>query len=192
VVVDKRTGELTSWPPLPVPVIVAQYRQRTAEQPRFPDDVQAVLTKAGWFPGRSVAADVDRWAAEFTARTSANGRRHEFFAAARAALDEFGGLTVQQEGHGEAIGRFPFAFYPAHAWFPDPDSYAEFAEQIGRRVFPLGVHDDGPSELAIDEDGRVFLFHWSDDLLEGDTIDDALVTLIRGAQPRVPTGEGTW
>lgn len=191
-VIDKSSGELTTFPSLPVEAIIEQYRQRRAAQPRFPDDVREVLQGAGWFAGRSVPADIDRWAADFTARESKKGRRHELFPAARAALDEFGGLKIIQRGHGRDLGRFSFAFYPATDWFPDPDLYAEFREEIGKRAFPIGVHDDGPSELAIDEDGRVFLLHWADDLLEGDTIDDALVTLIRGAQPRVSTGEGTW
>ncbi len=191
-VVDRATGELSTWPSLPVPVIVERYRQQHAAAPRFPEDVRAVLERAGWFPGRSIAAEIDRWAAEVTAHTSPAGNRHELFSAARAVLDEFGGLRIVQEGHGDALGRFPFAFYPAHNWLPDPDLYVEFGAQLGRRVFPLGVHDDGPSELAVDEDGRVFLLHWSDDLLEGDTIDAALTTLIRGAEPRRPAREGMW
>jgi hypothetical protein len=191
-VIDKASGELTTFPSLPVDVIIEQYRQQHAAEPRFPDDVRQVLQDAGWFPGRSVTADIDRWAAGFTPRESPKGRRHELFPAARAVLDEFGGLKVGQRGHGQDLGRFPFAIYPATDWFPDPDLYAEFAEEIGKRAFPIGIHDDGPSELAIDEDGRVFLLHWSDDLLEGETIDEALVTLIRGAQPRASVGEGTW
>jgi len=157
--------------------------------PRFPDDVATVLTAAGWFPGRSVAQDIEPWLADFTARTSAGGQRHQIFPAARAVLDEFGGLLVRPDQHGGA--GFPFGFYPAQDWFPDPAVYAELAGEIGSPVFPVGVHGDGPSELAVDGDGRVLLLHWSDDLVEGDDIDAALITLVRGAAARPLVEDGT-
>jgi len=54
-------------------------------------------------------------------------------------------------------------------------------------VAPIGDHEDGPADLVIDPDGRVFLLHWADDFVLGDSIEAALGWLVRGG-PLTPYG----
>jgi hypothetical protein len=57
-VVDRETGELTTWWRLPVPVVVDRYRAARRAGQRFPPDVYHELWSAGWREGRDVAATV--------------------------------------------------------------------------------------------------------------------------------------
>ena len=178
VVVDKETGELTTWSSLPTGVIATQYAAHRAAAGRFPADVRAALERAGWWPGRNREAAVIAWLNQPPVLAAVEGI--EFSAAARSALIEFGGLRLPQSGPGGTPGGgFESRF------FPIPESLAtqgvrEFTARTGIPVTPIGDHADGPSDLAIDPDGRVFLLHWADDYVAGETLDAALGWLVRG------------
>lgn len=175
VVVDRQSGELSTWPMLPTPIIAEQYREQVRARERFPADVSEDLRAAGWRPGRNVAASVNEW----LDRTGID-RELPMFDAARAALDEFGGLTINQRGPGgKAGGGFTSHLYPGKN-APTTPTIREFAELIGLPVFPLGDHADGPSHLVVDTTGRVFLLHPMDDYLVGETVDDAMMWLVHG------------
>lgn len=186
-VVDRETGELSVWPMLPTPVIAEQYRETRRAKDRFPPQVYADLEAAGWRPGRNVAASVDEW----LARTGID-RELPIFPAARAALDEFGGLTIPRRGPTGLPGRgFPSSLYPGK-YAPTTPEIREFAGIIGHPVFPVGDHADGPSHLVIDDLGRVFLLHPMDDVAVGDTMDAALVWMVLGGDRPVVGPDGRW
>ena len=70
-------------------------------------------------------------------------------------------------------------------FFPVPDAVATealraFTVRTGISVAPIGDHEDGPADLVIDPDGRVFLLHWAEDYVVGESLDAALVWLVRG------------
>ncbi|MEU8326941.1 SUKH-3 domain-containing protein [Micromonospora sp. NPDC048839] len=180
IVIDRETGELSQWPPLPGPAIAEQYAQRRAAEGRFPPDVRAVLDKAGWFPGRDMTASVSLWLTRFADDLAGL----EFFPAARAALVEFGSLHLPQlEWHGQP--GYTSYIHPTDGGVAT-DTIAGFIEEYGISVFPLGNNADGPSELVIDAQGRVFQLHWADDFFVGPDIDTAIITLIRrGETPAV-------
>jgi hypothetical protein len=179
-VIDRESGELSIWPPLPVPVVAAQYSAKRQAQARFPEDVLEVLRAAGWRPGRDVSGDVARWMEHARTLETDSGEPLLLFPAARTALDEFGGLRI------EATGKYPFSFHPTDHE-PDYELYEGLAEILGKQVFPIGVrHDDGPSELTIDTDGRVFASHWSGSYFVGPTLDAAITTLVRGVGNTLP------
>lgn len=179
-VIDRRTGELSVWPPLPVPVVADRYSRSRQASERFPADVLAALRESRWQPGRDVSGDVARWMEHARTFPTDSGEPLLLFPAARAALDEFGGLRI------EAPGKYPFSFQPADHE-PDHELYAGLEEILGKQVFPIGVrHDDGPSELTIDADGRVFASHWSGSYFVGPTLDEAIGTLVRGAGNQLP------
>jgi hypothetical protein len=186
-VVDRRTGELTTWPMLPTPVIADRYRQQRRARERFPTDVYEDLWAAGWRPGRNVAASVDEW----LSRTGID-RELPMVGAARAALDEFGGLDIPQRGPGgKAGGGFPSHLYPGRN-APTTAEIREFADILGEPVFPIGDYEDGPSHVVVDAGGRVFLLHPMDDFFLGDTVDAALEWLVRGGDRPVVDAAGHW
>lgn len=173
-VVDRETGELTTWPMLPAPVIAEQYREARRSRERFPPEVHSDLLAAGWWPGRDVAAAVDQW----LDRTGID-RELPMFDAARRALDEFGGLDIPQRGPSGKPGvGFTSRLYPRKLGPTTPEIH-EFVEIIGRPVFPIGGNDNGPGHLVIDVDGRVYLLGPFDDYLVGDTFDAALAWMTR-------------
>ncbi|MDG4762751.1 SUKH-3 domain-containing protein [Solwaraspora sp. WMMD406] len=191
VVIDRQTGELSVWPSLPAPVIAARYRAehdaRQAAVGRFAPEVRHVLQQAGWFPGRDVSASVDRWLASFADELAGLS----VFPAARSAMVEFGGLTVPQFGlHGEPGGGFTSYLHPTGGGVVT-DAARVFAEEYDDPVFPIGNHADGPSELVMDAQGRVFLLHWAEEFFVAAGIDAALTALIRG-DDLVAASERTW
>ncbi|WP_214406440.1 SUKH-3 domain-containing protein [Pseudonocardia lacus] len=186
-VIDKETGELSQWPSIPVSTIIAQYPDRLAAQLRFPPMALRSLNRAGWKSGRRVPVAVDAWLADQGEAL----RLVPFSAAARQVLDEFGGLTLDQlDGSGTPLPGHRSLLFPHPACGPLTGAYLGFTEETGIPLFPVGVHGEGPSELAIAPDGRTFLFHPTGEYHLGDSFDDALVTLTtdRPALPLNPDG----
>lgn len=187
IVVDRETGEITTWPPLPAPLIAEQYAKSRAVQDRFPPEIARVLLDAGWFPGRDISGDVDAWARNHAGADTG----WTFFPAARAALREFGGLDLPQYGPAQNLGggfrscTYPYP-YPAGGETPR-DSAEGFTDVFGVEVFQIGDNEDGPAAIVMDEQGRVFLVHWADSFYLGAGIDQALVALIRGESGTWPT-----
>src|SRR5690606_15744990 len=60
-VVDRDSGELTTWPMLPPETIAQRYTVDRQARRRFPPDVFTDLRMAGWRPGRNVDAAVTLW-----------------------------------------------------------------------------------------------------------------------------------
>ena len=187
VVVDGTTGELSTWPSRPPQFVADMYRTSRRARERFPADVYDDLTAAGWRPGRDVTVAVDGW----LQRTGID-RELPLFAAARAVLTEFGGLTVAQRGPtGKPGGGFASHFYPARNAPTTPEIH-EFAGIIGARVFPVGGNDDGPSHLVVDERGRMFQLHPVADLFLGENVDEALTWVTRGGERPAGDDAGRW
>lgn len=176
IVIDRETGDISRWPSLPAEVIAKQYATTRAAEGRFPPDVRSVLEKAGWFPGRDVGAAIGQW--EIHEAEEVSGL--PFFPVARAALHEFGGLVLPQyDRDGQVGGGFSSATFPTSAGVCT-DAARVFADEYDNPVFPIGNNEDGPAELVMDEQGRVFLLHWAGSFYIGTGIDDALTALIRG------------
>lgn len=186
-VIDRRSGELSRWPSLPAPEIAARYTAERAADGRFPPEVRHVLDVAGWFPGRDVSAAIDHWALRFADELAGLTCPP----AARAVLTEFGGLCLPQFGrNGEPGGGFTSYLFPTRGGVVT-DGARAFAEEYANPVFPIGNHEDGPSELVMDAQGRVFLLHWADEFFVAAGIDAALTVLIRGDDLAVAS-DRTW
>ncbi|MEU3540235.1 SUKH-3 domain-containing protein [Streptomyces paromomycinus] len=113
--------------------------------PRFSREVEDVLRRSGWLPGRRV--DLARWkvsAAEFT-----------WHSAAEVFLQEFGGLRVDIDGPGITCAREPFEFDPELA-VGEGERFAELSALFGLGLFPLGEVGQGEFFLAIDEEGDIY------------------------------------
>ncbi|GAA3269004.1 hypothetical protein GCM10020218_008880 [Dactylosporangium vinaceum] len=170
-VIDKESGELSTWPSLSPQGVAELYELELAARQRFPEDVRTVLTAAGWRSDRNVGAWIETWSATVPL---------PLFPAARRMLEEFGGLKFRQrKPPGRATGNFDVQFWPAEARVV-ADLFAEHAADLGLPVYPVAIYEDGPSDIAIAADGRVFLLHEAGEFLIGPTPDEAIVTLVRG------------
>ena len=186
-VVDRDTGELTTWPLMPPETIAQRYRVARAAMQRFPAQVFDDLRAAGWRPGRDVVAAVDDWL-----RRTAIERELPIFDTARTALREFGGLSIPQRGSTGLPDRgWASRFYPADG-APSTREIAEFGELIATPVFPLGENADGPSHLVIDERGRVFRLHPVYYFFIGASMDEAAVWFTQGGDRPVVDDLGRW
>lgn len=144
------------------------------ERDRWSAEVEAVLGRAGWSPGRAVATDA--WERQLSAHGG-----FEASSAARAFLREFGGLEVDVEGPGWSMARQSFRLDPLVAEFEN-DRFSEFEERLHRSLYPVGEVAHGHAFLAIDERGALYLL--MDDLrLLARSPADGLARLIEGVAP---------
>ncbi|MEV6931461.1 SUKH-3 domain-containing protein [Dactylosporangium sp. NPDC051485] len=179
-VVDKETGELSTWPSLSPQGVAELYEREMAARRRFPEEVRQVLAKAGWRSDRNVGARVSAWLESLYAAEPELERRLPVFPVARRMLEEFGGLSLRQlKQPGVATGGFDVQFWPTRGRVL-ADLFAEFAADLGMPVFPLAWYEDGPSDIVVAADGRVFLLHEAGQFLVGGSPDEAVTRLVRG------------
>ena len=73
------------------------------------------------------------------------------------------------------------------------DVLAELAEVVGAALFPIGVEAKGDAIVAIDERGRMFALDQGGEWFLGDTLDEALLSLLTGDGPAERIrDDGTW
>ncbi|MHA6762545.1 SUKH-3 domain-containing protein [Streptacidiphilus sp. PAMC 29251] len=153
-----------------------------APETRFPAEVASVLAEAGWFPGRRMLPQAERWADALAGYTSPEGHRHALFPAAVEAWAEFGGLAVALEGAGRAQARTAFVLDPMAGLY-QPRTLADLGRCLEVPLAPLGVERDGQALLAIDSLGRVHSLDHAGEWFLGATMGQALSTLILGTAP---------
>ncbi|WP_433613720.1 SUKH-3 domain-containing protein [Dactylosporangium sp. CA-139114] len=179
-VIDKESGELTTWPSLSPQAVAELYELELAARRRFPEDVRQVLTAAGWKSNRNVETWVASWLRELYEATPGLEQRLPIFPVARRLLEEFGGLSFRQlKQPGVATGGWSVEFWPTKGRVL-ADLFAEFAGDLGMPVFPLAWFEDGPSDIVVAADGRVFLLHEAGEFLIGADPDEAMRRLVRG------------
>jgi hypothetical protein len=188
IVIDRETGEISRWPSLPAEVIAKQYATTRAAEDRFPPDVRRVLDEAGWFPGRDISAAVDQWEIRYAETLSGL----PFFPIVRAALCEFGGLVLPQYGRSGKIGAGFTSYLHPTGGGVGIEAAQVFADEYDNAVFPIGNSQDGPAEIVMDQQGRVFFLHWAEDFFVGAGIDAALIALIRGNDDWAQASDRTW
>lgn len=158
---------------------------------RFPAEVAAALTAAGWRPGRRDDDAARDWGLRLAGHTGPSGRRHTVFPALLDALAEFGGVAVEAEGAGEDVAPSGFVIDPDRA-LHTVDVLAALAARTGTPLAPLGEEGDGVAVLAMDERGRVFALDHAGEWYLGESVEAALATLVLGRRPpRVREG-GRW
>jgi hypothetical protein len=187
-VIDKQTGELSVWPSLSSPAVAGLYQQSRAEPKRFPDDVRAMLRAAGWFPGRDISVQVADWLSRVHEEQPVAQELLPMFPVARAALAEFGGLQLEaQRRYGNPHGGFRIETWPDVGRVV-LETYTDWAITIGASVFPLAWYEDGSSDIVVDERGRVYLLGLADNYLVAETVDEAIIALLRSAELTVFDG----
>ncbi len=138
---------------------------------------ERILRGIGWYPGRRVEDSVRSWEKVLDQEGAM-----EMFEAARSALIEFGELRSNADGPGIDCAKSPFILDPTGC-LGDGEKIGDFAERIGKRLYPLGESFNGELLLVMDEQGRVY------ELMDaiyftGNDIREALVNLIVGRQAK--------
>jgi hypothetical protein len=158
---------------------------------RFSRTAETALRDAGWTPRRDVSTATAEAIRRTEQRVGAGGARLRSFAAAVAALNEFGGLAVVPTEPGIDQVPQPFAFDPLLAPVC-AETLADVATVLGVPLYPLGVEGDLAALLAIDERGRVFSIDHTGEWFLGVTTDAAIETLVTGRRPPRLRDDGTW
>ncbi|MFI2504679.1 SUKH-3 domain-containing protein [Streptomyces sp. NPDC018972] len=113
------------------------------------EEIENALSAAGWVPGRQVDT------AEWQRRLEASGEV-TMSEAARRFLAEFGGLSFPHAGTGISMARQPFVLDPLLC-LGEEDRFAEWGEELGESIFPVGEFDEGRGGfLGIDENGVIY------------------------------------
>jgi hypothetical protein len=141
-----------------------------------------VLKHAGWHPGRWQIRQAEAWADAVALYDSPHGHHHSIFPAAVEAWAEFGGIAVDLAGAGTRLARTPFVIDPLRG-LHQPRTLADFGRALGSPVAPLGEENGGQALLAIDADGRVYSLDHTGEWYLGQTIYQALTTLVMGTVP---------
>jgi hypothetical protein len=182
-VIDKRTGELSTWPSLSVQAVAERYRQERRAEQRFTAEVRQVLTAAGWYPSRDVSSWVDLWLTELYEQDPSVRRKLPLFPVARTALGEFGGLRFTPLAPADdTCGRSRVELWPTDRPVA-VDLCGEFAAAIDALVFPLAWYQLGPGHAVVDDTGRVFLLHPDGAVLLAASVDDAITALVCESDP---------
>jgi hypothetical protein len=141
---------------------------------RFENQVEHVLRKAGWVPGRQISTN------KSIQVLTAIGA----FKAPQTAIDvlnEFDGIHVHQHAPGVECARESFEINPLVAQGYEPE-FSRVAAIVGEELFPLGQIGGGQVFLAIGQSGKVYYLMESIGLL-GHSFDEALTRLIEGRRP---------
>ena len=119
--------------------------------PRVSEQVTKALDRAGWRDGRKIVGEVERWRTELAASD-------QFFLSesARAALTEFGGLTIVPRRSRGPMAAAPVELNPMRAE-GESERFQEMEAIAGEPLYPLGIYDNGNQFLAIAPSGSVFL-----------------------------------
>jgi hypothetical protein len=157
---------------------------------RFPPDVTPFVVEAGWTraglnpPG--LAAAMMSFVLDYPGLEAA----HHPLTSAFEALTRYRRLLFRTHRPGVDHRVVPFDIDPTYE-AASAKALADFGGLIGMPLFPIG-RDTDQAILAIDESGRVFALDQGGEWYLGDTIEAALVNLIRGTGQHRVENDGTW
>jgi len=167
--------------------------EKIAQPGRFPAEVAGVLADGGWLPLPGFVAEaLAEGMIEETVAVAGRRFRHEPFPAAARLVADFPGIMCGRRGPGAQRAIRLLHLDPTAAAHT-ADLLGEFAAVIGVRLFPIGVEAQGDAVLAVDERGRVFAFDQGGEWFLGETVDEAIMSLLTGRGPAERVhDDGTW
>lgn len=120
-----------------------------------------------------------------------SGGRLRPFEAARRIAAEFPGVRCGRRGPGLRRAVRLLTIEPSLGAYA-ATALEEFAQLIGVPLFPIGI-EGGDGIVAVDEVGRIFVLDQGGEWFVGQTIDEALVSLLAGDGPATRVhDDGTW
>src|SRR5215831_2744211 len=119
--------------------------------PRFTPETERILRAGGWTPARRDSAF-----AELCSSVLDRPGGFAIHAAARSAIEEFGGLTFGEVGSGVDFAKSDVVFDPRLGVGEEDRLHDYFDELRGRGAYPLGECHRKHAILAIDSVGRAY------------------------------------
>lgn len=145
---------------------------------RFKAEVETILLKGGWFPGRYVPDKIKEWRKVMDSKGG-----FEMSSTAEKILLEFGGLNVGENDAGIDCAKSNIEFDPTRA-IGEEDSFFCFLEDANsEKLYPLGEVIGGHCFLGIAPNGATYIVG---DTIEktGSNFDQALENLLLGIKIR--------
>ena len=139
---------------------------------RFLPEVERILRKAGWYPGRTIpAATIERWANRLESPAG-----YQFSGAAWKVLAEFGDLHIGAVGIGKDYASMDLHVDPVLC----TDEEERFRQAVGKPVFPIGDASGSHLFSAVDDDGVLYLVWEYEVVGDPKPFDNALQALLLG------------
>jgi hypothetical protein len=158
------------------------------EPGRFPHEVARILAGGGWTNHDSREALGD---AAITRTVDASGGRLRPFPAARRVVAEFPGVRCGRRGPGLRRAVRLLTLDPTLGAYAAA-ALDEFGQVLGVALFPIGL-EGGDAIVAVDEVGRIFVLDQGGEWFVGESIDEALVSLLAGDGPAARVrDDGSW
>ena len=159
---------------------------RIPQPGRFPHEVARVLAGGGWTSANEAIGDI-----MISRATEVSGGRLRPFGAARRIAAEFPGVRCGRRGAGLRRAVRLLTIEPALGAYA-VTALDELARLTGVPLFPIGI-EGGDAVVAVDELGRVFVLDQAGEWFVGQSIDEALVSLLAGDGPAARVrDDGTW
>jgi hypothetical protein len=167
---------LLPWSDLAATTAWKHGSDRVPQPGRFPHEVARILAGGGWTsPAETLGEAAVARAVELS------GGRMRPFPAARRIAAEFSGVRCGRRGRGLRRAVRLLTIDPALGAYAGA-ALDDFAQVIGVPLFPIGV-EGGDALVAADELGRIFVLDQAGEWFVGQTIDEALVSLLAGDGP---------
>ena len=157
----------------------------------LPLDVEAALRAVGWDPQTRDEPRAHRWALMLAGYATPDGRSHTIVPPAVEVFARYGGVEIPAGEEGRQVAPGGFRLDPGRVQ-ATVATLAALGSALHTKLTPIGDEGGGTGLLAIDGDGRVFVVDHTGEWFLGDTIEDALTTLVLGIQPARIKRDGSW
>lgn len=157
----------------------------------LPLDVEAALRSVGWDPQTRDEARARRWALMLAGYATTDGHTHVIVPPAIEVFARYGGVEIPPVDEGRQVAPAGFRLDPGRVQ-ATVATLAALGASLHTNLTPIGDEGGGVGLLAIDGDGRVFVIDHTGEWFVGNTIEDALTTLVLGIQPARIRRDGTW
>ncbi|MFJ1749099.1 SUKH-3 domain-containing protein [Streptomyces sp. NPDC088116] len=142
------------------------------------EDVDRWLRAGGWFPGREDAAEADRLVQWRVDNSALQGFPLVPWDAAVHFVRSYASLDFPVPKSRDRV----FRADPSFGYEGDAEDISELADNLGRRLFPVGYEAGENGIVLMDDSGRFFYLHHTGPYFLGANESQALSSLMTGDQ----------